>query len=82
MYQLKEGANTVFNELGKSISGGHSYSLEEGKCTIGFSLIGKEKSILKSNKKKRKTKNIYDRKSWNCFSYGRYKNKNNTWKIL
>ena len=37
MYQLKEGANTVFHELGKSISGGHSYSLEE-KCTIGFSL--------------------------------------------
>ena len=74
MYQLKEGANTVFHELGKSISGGHSYSLEEGKCTIGFSLVGKKNLILKSNIKE-KTKYLYDWKNRNCFGYGRYKNK-------
>ena len=58
IYQLKEGANTVFNELGNSISGGHSYSLEEGKYTIGFSLIGKKNQILKKQYNKEKL-NIY-----------------------
>ncbi len=59
IYQLKEGANTIFNELGKKISGGHSYSLEEGKCTIGFSLIGKRNPILKKEKKSKEKLKIY-----------------------
>jgi selenide,water dikinase len=58
IYQLKEGANAVFHELGNSVSGGHSYSLEEGKCTIGFSLIGKKNQILKKQYNKEKL-NIY-----------------------
>ena len=32
IYQIKEGANSIFNELGVTITGGHSYSLEEGKA--------------------------------------------------
>ena len=48
IYQISEGANSIFTEVSCSISGGHSYSSENEKSSIGFSLIGK----IKTNKNK------------------------------
>ena len=59
IYQIKEGANSIFNEFGVTISGGHSYSIEEGKSTVGFSLIGKKNTISKNNLKKNQKLKIF-----------------------
>ena len=59
IYQIKEGANSIFNELGVTISGGHSYSIEEGKSTVGFSLIGKKNAIIKNNFKRNQKLKIF-----------------------
>ncbi len=50
IYQIKEGANTIFKEFGSTVTGGHSYSIEEGKTTLGFSLIGKKNTVKKYKK--------------------------------
>ena len=59
LFRSKEGANSIFNELGVNISGGHSYSIEEGKSTVGFSLIGKKNTISKNNLKKNQKLKIF-----------------------
>ena len=56
IYQISEGANSIFKEASCLISGGHSYSNESEKSSVGFSLIGKIK-IKKNEPLNSKKKN-------------------------
>lgn len=52
--QITQGANSIFEEVVCPISGGHTYSNENEKSSVGFSLIGKiitKKNTNTSNKK-------------------------------
>ena len=41
IYQITKGANSIFKEMNLAISGGHTYSNDSDKSTVGFSLIGR-----------------------------------------
>ena len=59
IYQIKEGALSVFNELNIPINGGHTYSIDEEKNTIGFSLVGKRNKKINNFTNNRGKQKIY-----------------------
>ncbi|MBF95707.1 MAG: Selenide, water dikinase [Alphaproteobacteria bacterium MarineAlpha9_Bin4] len=59
VYQIKEGALSIFKEFNIKINGGHTYSVDDEKSTVGFSLIGKMKNRFTKNNKDNNKLKIY-----------------------
>ncbi len=57
--QIKEGAESILKDFKLPLSGGHTYSLEYDKMSVGFSMIGRKNNIKRINLFKNKKYKIY-----------------------